>query len=338
MGDLPLRQFRFIFHTARLKSGLPIRSGLARLAAWAYVFKNYTLKDWAIFMEAYGHPIRIGKHGTNATAEDKATLLRAVRRIGVDMAAIMPKSMDVEIVNGNVTGADKMFEGSARYWDEQVSKAVLGQVSTTDAIAGGHAVGKVHNLVREDIRDADAQQLASTLERDLGCPLTLLNFAGATPPRIRFEPPEEHDPRMVMLAIKTFGPMGMEISEKQVRDIFGLHEPQPGEKLLTFAKPTSSTPNDDLGAPPVTASALYTAQGAITGLADTLVDSGQAQSQMDVILGGLMEAVEQAGSLEDIRDILAEAADAAPDETLRDLLARLGFNARLAGEIGANLN
>ncbi|APE43647.1 hypothetical protein BOO69_09640 [Sulfitobacter alexandrii] len=338
-GDLPLPAYRYVFHCARLKSGLPIRSGLARLAAWAYVFKNYTLKDWAVFMEAYGHPLRIGKHGNTATAEERAKLLNAVRRLGVDMAAIMPKSMEVEIVNGNVTGADKMFEGSARYWDEQLSKAILGQVSTTDAIAGGHAVGKVHNLVREDIRDADAMQLASTLARDLALPLTVLNFGdAATPPRIRFEAEEERDPRMTLLAIKTFGPMGLKISEKQVRDLYGLREPEEGETILSFpARDTGATPD----VPPdnrIAAMKVHTAQGEIAALADRLIDSGTAQDGMDMLLGGLLDAIDSAGSLEDIRDILATAADGAPDETLRDLLAKLSLNARLAGEVGAELD
>lgn len=335
-GDVPLPRFRFVDHRARLKSGLPIRSGLARLAAWAYVFKNYTLKDWAVFMEAYGHPLRIGKHGNQATADERATLLRAVRRLGTDMAAIMPKSMEVEIINGNVTGADKMFENSARYWDEQVSKAVLGQVSTTDAIAGGHAVGKVHNLVREDIRNADAEQLASTLMRDVAAPLTVLNFpAGTTPPTVRFEAQEERDPRLQLLAIKTFGPMGLKISEKLVRDTFGIREPEEGEALLVFAPPRPQ--RDDPALPPIPASALETRQGAIRGAVDALVTDGDAQKEMDGLLGGLLEAIEGASSMDEVRDILAMAGEMAPDESLRELLARLGLSARMAGEVGAEV-
>lgn len=339
-GDQPLPLFRYVFHCARLKSGLPIRSGLARLVAWAYVFKNYTLKDWAVFMEAYGHPLRIGKHGNTATVEEKATLLRAVRRLGVDMAAIMPKSMEVEIVNGAVTGADKMFEFSARYWDEQISKAVLGQVSTTDAISGGHAVGKVHNLVREDIRDADAGQLASTLERDIALPMTMLNFGNhVRPPRIRFEAEEERDPRLTLLAIKTFGPMGLKISEKQVRETYGLREPEDGETLLSFpASPDPQEPKVPDAVPPLAAGTVITAQDALTRAAAGLVADGRAQSEMDILLGDLLEAIGQASSLEDIRDILASAAEEAPDDSLREMVSRLMFSARLAGETGADIS
>lgn len=334
-GDLPLKPFRFIDHRARLKSGLPIRSGLARLVAWAYVFKNYTLKDWAIFLEAYGHPLRIGKHGPQATVEERATLLRAVKRLGVDMAAIMPKSMEVEIVNGAVTNGDKMFESSARFWDEQISKAVLGQVSTTDAIAGGHAVGKVHNEVRDDIRDADAEQLAGTLQRDLAAPVTMLNFAGrAKCPSIRFEAEEERDPRLTLVAIKTLGPLGLQVSQRQAREVFGLREPEEGEDLLTFKAPAKAPSSEDANSDTVTAAQLIAASRLPGATADRLIEDGRAQTQMDVMLGGMLEAIGQARTLEEVRDILGEVADEAPDETLRELLARLTFNARLAGEAG----
>jgi phage gp29-like protein len=116
-GEVELPPFKFVTHFATAKSGLPIRAGLARLAGWAYIFKNYSIRDWAIFMEAYGHPIRLGKYGPTATEADRATLLRAVRRIGTDLAAIVPHSMEVELVNGNVTGAGALYVDSARYWD-----------------------------------------------------------------------------------------------------------------------------------------------------------------------------------------------------------------------------
>ena len=340
-GDRPLNPFRFVYHCALTKSGLPIRGGLARLVAWAYVFKNFTIKDWAIFMEAYGHPLRLGRFGPNATEEDKRTLLRAVRLLGVDMAAIIPKSMEVELVKGSDSSSDKMFEGSARFWDEQISKAVLGQVSTTDAIAGGHAVGKVHNEVRDDIRDADAEQLAATLERDVAAPITILNCGdGVAVPNVRFEAEEEIDKRLTLVAVKTFGPMGLQIPEQHVRDVFGLREPQEGEAVLTFpaAAGTGKTEDDGSGLPPVTASQTPPARpGAIQTAVADLIGLGRAQDVMDASLGGLLDAIDQAETLDEVRDLLAEAAEEAPNEDLRELLARLNFNARLAGELAADI-
>jgi phage gp29-like protein len=72
----PLAPFKFVVHIARAKSGLPLRGGLARAAGWAYLFKNYVLKDWLGFAEVFGQPLRVGKYGPGATEADKQALLR----------------------------------------------------------------------------------------------------------------------------------------------------------------------------------------------------------------------------------------------------------------------
>lgn len=331
-GDVPLAPGRFVLHQAKAKSGLPIRGGLARLAAWAYVFKNYSLKDWAVFLEAYGHPVRLGRYGPNASPEDKRTLLRAVRAIGTDMAAIVPKGMDIDIINGNVTGAAASYEAAARYWDEQISKAVLGQVSTTDAIAGGHAVGKVHAEVRDDIRDADAEQLAATLQRDIAAPLTAWNFGpGTAAPKIEFSAPEEFDPAKQMAAIRTFGPMGVKVSVAQVREIWGLREPAEGEELLSFPARTAPERPPQLSQQAASAQASHV--GPLDRMIDGLLDGGGTEPAARAMLDGLMEAIDSATSLEEVRDILDSAA--LDDAEMVELMARSLFVARLAGETGA---
>src|SRR5690606_27887558 len=87
-GNQPLKPFSWIVHNAKVKSGLPIRGGIARGVTWAFLFKSFTMKDWAIFCEAYGQPLRLGKYGEGASQADKDILLRAVSNIGVDYAAI----------------------------------------------------------------------------------------------------------------------------------------------------------------------------------------------------------------------------------------------------------
>jgi phage gp29-like protein len=85
----PLWPFKFIVHVARAKAGLPIRGGLARAAGWAYLFKNYVLKDWVTFTEVFGQPLRVGKYGPGATENDKRVLLNAVTNIGTDAGAVI---------------------------------------------------------------------------------------------------------------------------------------------------------------------------------------------------------------------------------------------------------
>ena len=43
----------------KAKSGLPLRSGLARIVSWAWMFKAFTQRDWAIFAQTFGQPVRV---------------------------------------------------------------------------------------------------------------------------------------------------------------------------------------------------------------------------------------------------------------------------------------
>lgn len=347
-GPQPLRRDCYLVHIAKLKSGLAIRGGLARLAAWAYIFKNYSIKDWSIFMEAYGHPLRLGKYGTSATAEDRAALLRAVRQIGVDMAAIIPKEMEVDVVAGNLTGSDKMYEGSVRWWDEQISKGVLGQVGTTDSMSGGYALGKVHDEVRDDIRDADGEQVAASLTRDLAGAIVRLNFDprhNVPVPLITFEPPEIIDQKMWLDLVERGPAAGLKISINQVNEVFGIRPPEEDEELLVQPRPAAAPGSgfSDVAAAARQLAALDKtdpetppARDSIDAMIEEMTRNGDLQQIMQGELGTLLEAIAGAADLQEVRDILA-AFEVERSPTLQEALSRATYAARLAGEVGAGI-
>lgn len=341
-GPQPLRRDGYLIHLAKAKSGLPIRGGLARLAAWAYIFKNYTLKDWSIFMEAYGHPLRLGKYDATATDKDKATLLRAVRQIGVDMAAIVSKNMDIEVIAGNITGSDKMYEASARYWDEQVSKGVLGQVGTTDAMSGGYALGKVHDSVRDDIRDADGEQLGASLTRDIAGAMVRLNFDprhNVPVPIVTLEPPEVIDQKMWLDLIERGPRAGLQIPVAQVREVFGVRAPEQDEDVLAPAPPASPPAPEPQPAADRQAASRTADGDAPVDAIDKLVDElmgDMAPKALQADLGALLEALAGAEDMNQVRDILDAFAQTSPSTTI-ELLSRSTYAARLAGEVGAEI-
>ena len=102
--EVELPAFKFIRAEIKAKSGLAVRSGLARVASWAWMFKAFTQRDWAIFTQTYGQPIRIGKYGAGATRDDRDALYRAVANIAADCAAIMPDSMHLEFAEAKNLG------------------------------------------------------------------------------------------------------------------------------------------------------------------------------------------------------------------------------------------
>ena len=82
--DIPA--WRVMMHRYGGKPGNAVRSGLYRICTWWYLFKNYSIKDWVIFCEVYGMPLRLGKYDPGASPEDKEALEIAVRTLGHDAA------------------------------------------------------------------------------------------------------------------------------------------------------------------------------------------------------------------------------------------------------------
>ena len=166
-----LAPYKFVVHRPKLKSGLPVRAGLARIVAFCWICKAYALKDWMAFIEVFGMPLRLGRYGPGAKPEDIAVLRTAVASIGTDAAAVLPTSMAIEFQKAGEGGGNSadLYLKLCEYLDKQVSKAVLGQTSSSDSQASGLSNGnnQGHNEVRADLLKADAKQLATTINRDL---------------------------------------------------------------------------------------------------------------------------------------------------------------------------
>ena len=232
-GLKELTPFKYIYTTIKAKSGLDIRGGLARAAVWPYLFKNYSAKDWVSFLEVYGHPFRVGKYGKGATDKDKRNLLQAVYTIGADAAAIIPQDMVIEFLKTETSAGSDAFQRHIEYYDQAISKLVLGQTTTTDAISGGHAVSKEHNEVRMDIASSDAKQLSAVLNRDLVRPIIDLNFGRQRRyPQLIIGTPEKEDISALVQNIGVLAPYGLTLSKKQLRSKLGLDAPEDADDVF----------------------------------------------------------------------------------------------------------
>lgn len=236
VNGVALPMYRFAVHQPQLKQGLPVRGGLARLAAWAFLFKFYAVKDWAAFAETYGQPLRIGKYGPNATPADVDILYQAVAMIGTDCAAVIPDSMAMEFIKaegGQGSGAD-LYERWCDWLDRQVSKAVVGQSGTADVQrGGGYAQSTVLDGVRADLRESDARQLARTIRRDVIEPYVLFNFGPDAPvPLLKLETAEAEDLKALSEALVPLIDRGLKVKAVEVRGKFNLAEPDKGDEVL----------------------------------------------------------------------------------------------------------
>lgn len=244
-GKTALPPWKFINVSLKAKSGIPVRGGIARAIGWIYLFKNFDIKDWVRFGEAYGQPLRLGKFHAGATEAEKRSLLRSIAQLGSDAAAIVPQAMAVEFIEAKSQGsAADLYERMAKYFDQLTSKAVLGQTATTDAIAGGHAVGREHDKVREDIEKADAGTLARALMKELARPIVDLNLgppASGRYPKIIIARPDPENADLIIRAAKELVPFGLRVSQAQIRRVTGMGDPDEGDELLTAP---SAAPQD----------------------------------------------------------------------------------------------
>lgn len=344
----PLAPYKFIRHRTKAKSGLPIRGGLARGAAWAYLFKNFDVRDWIIFAERYGHPLRVGKYGANATKEEKEILLRAVSDIASDAACIIPQGMELEFIEAKISGNLDLFEKLANWIDRQVAIYVLGQNLTSQVDGGSRAAATVHEGVKDDIERADSRDLSATLNRDLAHPMIDLNRGPQKRyPKIRVGRPDEINVEQYIDGVKTLVPMGLKVSAKQARDILGAKEPEDEDDELraAAAAPAQPTPPpSEETPPPAAAKALAASQAthdtpdAIESFFDQLRDDGELDAAMAPILQPLETALNGAETFEEMEAILAAALTDMDSKKLAELIARGTFIARAAGDVDEDLD
>lgn len=238
MGE-PLRQFGWVVHSHKSRSVQLARMGLFRTLAWLYMFKHYSVRDFAEFLELYGMPIRIGKYGAGATNEEKRTLLRALAQIGHNAAGIMPDSMTVELHNAaNTTATNNPFLQMTDWCEKSIARLILGQTLTSgaDGKSSTNALGNVHNEVRRDLLVSDAKQVAQTITQQIILSYLQINvdpnIALHRVPYLEFDTKKYDDLSTFADAIPKLVSIGVQIPEKWTRDKLGIPEAQDGEVVL----------------------------------------------------------------------------------------------------------
>ncbi|WP_140918355.1 DUF935 domain-containing protein [Limnobaculum xujianqingii] len=340
----PLWPFGWLVHQHNAKSGFIAESGLVRVLAWPYLFKNFALRDLAEFLEIYGLPARVGTYLQGATQEEKDTLLEALVMLGHDAAGIIPEGTTIDFQSA-AEGQANNYQVMIDWCERTVSKVILGATLTSqaDGKSSTNALGNVHNEVRHDLTVADARQLEG-LFRQLIQMLCQLNgyqdFNSRRLPRLVFDVREIADLTTFAEGIAKLVEAGMEtIPVSWVHKKLAIPEPKSNEPVLKRIAPLT---------PALLSQSPYRSFAALSHTQDGLIDPAQvaldnAPDIPDVInqaisklLSPVIAALQQGQSPDEALDIIAASYPALDDGELIQILTQAQFVADIWGRLNAS--
>lgn len=353
-----LRPLGWMVHEHKSKAGWFARYGLFRVLVTTYLLKKYGRSGFAEFTEIHGMPLRIGKYPMSATQKEKTHLLNGLRQLGRDAAAIIPAEMEVEFKEAVKASADPY----ATLWEmceKGQSKAILGGTLTTqaDGKTSTNALGNVHNDVRRDIRNADAEQIAATLTQKLLLPLAVLNCDLQDPklaPYFTFDTAEPEDLTQLADAFSKLAGV-MRIPAKWAHEKTRIPMAEEGEEVLQVRgyeqqkdDAEEDAPEEKTGAilPPNHAQGKAAAkqnESHVTGrdegelALENGLDSLNAsfQNSMETMLAPLFDAVTDGLPPEELMARLSSLYPQFDTAALQEQMARVYFVSELWGRLRA---
>jgi phage gp29-like protein len=231
---------KFVIHSPRGHASVLMRRGAMRSIVKWWLIKNIATRDWASFVELFGIPYRKITYPTHTGADDPvvAQVITALQQMGASGVAAVRKDFDLELMSVGATAGRGYtpHEGLVRWCDAQMSKAILGQTLTVDTAdaTGTYAAAKVHNEVRLDIAQADAEAIGETIKRDLIAPAVGYGLGWDYPVpdfNLVIEDPADEKTRaeVLKIAVNDLGlPVALETAYEELR----IREPEEGEDLL----------------------------------------------------------------------------------------------------------
>ena len=300
--DLPPR--KFVTHAFGAKDGSPYGLGIGSRLYWYVFFKRQDIGFWLAFLDKYGMPTAMGKYPPQSSEDLKQKLLDALNAIAQDTAVIIPEGMAAELLESARTGDNSGFETLARYMDEQIAEIVLGETLTTNVgSVGSKAAGQVHNDVRLELTQADAELLAASLNRTLIPWIVDLNFPGAPYPKILWDVDQPDDLGARADRDTKIYALGFKPTLQYVTETYG-EGWEPRDMTPPATAPgadgdEASAGDGEFAEPPLHAPALTP-----LAFADRLGDA--AAPSIEAMVGKIRQLLAASGSLEEARDRLVE--------------------------------
>lgn len=320
----PVPERKFIVHRFGDKDGNPYGLGLGTRLFWPVFFKRQGIQFWLTFIDKFASPTAIGKYPAGSGPEVRNKLLGALQAIAREACVTVPIGMEVSLLEAQRSGATQTYEGLCRYMDEEISKAVLGEIHTTGGGASGLGSGRdeTANSVRLELTKADADLLAGTLNETLIRWICAFNCPGANPPRLWWDVSEPEDLKARAERDKTLTDMGLEPDDDYIAETYPGWRRKAAPSTGGAQRPNALAEFAERGGKPPE-------RDAADDLADALETA--AAPALTALLSPIERLVQGADSLEAIRDGLDKLFPDIDETELAKLLREAMATAWLTG-------
>jgi phage gp29-like protein len=296
-------QRKFVVHRYSIEDDDddPYGVGLGAVLYWPAWFKRQALAHWLRSNEKHATPTTVAQYqgAFDKTRQDEIGL--ALSRMANDTTLVVPENVMLSLLEAKNGGGSSDHEAIARYLDEMMSEATLGETLTTNSgQRGARSLGEVHNDVRLAIAKADSDLVSQTLNRTAVKWLVEVNYPGANPPGIWRDFSENEDLDKKVERDKTIFDMGY-----RPKSVEYINETYGGDWVETKpAAPVDPNQSQDTSK---AVNALF-AEAQVTPASEAAQTANDLTDQMDVIGEPMLEvvskrikeAVEQSSSFEEL--------------------------------------
>lgn len=330
--ELPDRKF-WVMSSGADNDDEPYGLGLAHQLYWPVYFKKQGLAFWLRALEKFGAPTAVGTYAPGTPADEQAKLLAAVQAIRIDGAVIKPEGTLIELLEANRGTVDQST--FLRQMNAEISKIVIGQTMTTDDGAS-LAQGKVHQDVKEEVTDADVEELCESFQQGPARWLTEWNFPGAAVPVLKRPSPEDEERASRLRkekaeTAKIMGEAGFEPEDETLVEFY------PGWRRRPPPEPPPAE-GPPIAVPAAPAAPAFAEPDPARDAIDAFAEALDWEPLIDPFRQAVADLVRDAPTLEAARDRIVTLFTGEAGAAFAEHLARAMFEASIAGQGGAALS
>lgn len=239
--------------------------GLVRPLSLPFLIRQYANRDSARYSEAYGMPVKQAIVPMGGDLADKERFLQEIAALATESTISTPQedagpgqaSRKFDFKFHELMGkGHEVFTAQVQRANTDIAISILGQNLTSEAGTqgshGAYAATKVHERVRLDVLEFDAETLAPCLSEQGLRPWSIQNLGAVEPPEFHWitSPPEDQAAKADALdkladACDKFVTAGMPVNQRKLGEEYGIPLLTPAEEAAQKAEADAKAQADN---------------------------------------------------------------------------------------------